>query len=63
MKKLRFQTTMPVQSREKSVMLAELMAVIRLYQIRGIVIANIQADHEFLCLQQDILPIPLEAVA
>jgi hypothetical protein len=60
--KLQFRTIAPVMSRSKNTMLRELGAVIRTYRQRGFDVKNINGDHEFECIKDNMLPIDMGIV-
>jgi hypothetical protein len=54
-----FRTVAPINNRSKKTLLLETQAVIGMYQARGFTIARVEADREFKCITNDLLPIDL----
>jgi hypothetical protein len=61
-RKLQFRTIASVTSRSRNTMLREVHAVIKLYTNRGFNVIDINADKEFECIRDDLLPIRLHIV-
>jgi len=57
-----FRTVKPVINRDKSTILQEPEAVVKLYWHRGFHVCDIHADQEFACVQTDLLPVELNIV-
>ena len=56
---VKFRTVARIINRQKNTLLMELRAIINLYQTRGFNILRIEADREFACITNDLLPTPL----
>jgi hypothetical protein len=56
---IKFRTVAPIANRTKRTLLMEAKAVINLYETRGFEISRIEADREFACIANDLLPIPI----
>jgi len=57
-----FCTVKPVTNHDKSTILQELEAVVKLYQHCGFHVCDIHADQEFACVRTDLLPVELNIV-
>jgi hypothetical protein len=56
---IKFRTVAPIKNRTKRTLLLEAQAVINMYEARGFNITRVEADREFSCITNDILPIAL----
>jgi hypothetical protein len=56
---IKFRTVTPIENRSKKTLLMEAQAVINMYQARGFNITRLEADQEFSCIVNDVLPIDL----
>jgi hypothetical protein len=56
---IKFRTVAPITNRNKRTLLMEAKAVINLYETRGFTISRIEADHEFNCITNDMLPVAM----
>jgi hypothetical protein len=54
-----FRTVSPVPDRSFKTILREILAVLRLYQVRGLHISDIHADNEFDCLREHVRPVAM----
>jgi hypothetical protein len=54
---IKFRTVAPIINRTRRTLLAEAKAVINLYETRGFIISRVEADREFGCIVNDLLPI------
>jgi len=52
-----FRTVATIPSRSKTVLLRETKAVLNMYEARGYNVPDINADKEFACIRNDVLPI------
>ena len=60
---IKFCAVAPIQNRSKRTLLMELKAVMNLYKTRGFDITRVEANQEFRCITNDILPMTLNASA
>jgi hypothetical protein len=56
---IKFRTVAPINNRSTRTLLMETKAVIRLYETRGFIVTRVEGDHEFACITNELLPIPL----
>jgi hypothetical protein len=53
---IKFRTVAWITNRQKRTLLMEAKAIINMYEARGFVITRVEADREFACITNDILP-------
>jgi hypothetical protein len=56
---IKFRTVAAINNRQKRTLLMEARAAIHLYEARGFTISRVEADREYACIQNDLLPTPL----
>jgi hypothetical protein len=56
---IKFRTVAPIENRSKRTLLMEAQAVIHMYEARGFNITRLEADREFSCIVNNVLPIDL----
>jgi hypothetical protein len=56
---IKFCTVAPINNRSKKILLMETQAVTNMYQTRGFTITRVEADREFKCITNDLLPIDI----
>jgi hypothetical protein len=58
---IKFRTVAPINNKTKITILMEAQAVLNMYGARGFNITRVEADQEFVCITNNILPIQLNA--
>jgi hypothetical protein len=58
---IKFRTVAPINNKTKITLLMETQAVLNMYGARGFNITRVEADQEFVCITNNILPIQLNA--
>jgi hypothetical protein len=56
---VKFRTVAAISNRSKRTLLLETQAIIHLYQTRGFTVTRVEGDREFSCLENDLLPTPI----
>jgi hypothetical protein len=56
---IKFRTIAPINNRLKRTLQAETAVIIQLYETRGFNVTRIEGDQEFLCIANELLPIPV----
>jgi hypothetical protein len=56
---IKFRTVAAIKNRTKATILAETQTVINFYKARGFTITRVEADQEFSCIENELLPTPL----
>ena len=53
---IKFRTVAAIKNRMKNTLLMEAKAILNLYETRGLTISRMEADREFVCITNDMLP-------
>ena len=56
---IKFRTVAAITNRKKAVLLRESLVVINMHKARGFNITRVEADREFLCIQNELYPTDL----
>jgi hypothetical protein len=56
---IKFRTVAAINNRTKRTLHQETQAVIRLYEARGFTVSRVEGDREFACIENELLPTPL----